>query len=432
MTVTREELYAEVWKEPLTKVAKWYRVSSNYLARVCEELKVPVPPRGFWQRRAVGQQTPIPPLPELDPGDDTEWGRGAESRNRRPSAPAFTPITTRRSRRRPKPKTHPILVDARAAFMDTKEKRDFESDDGFLRPKKVALPDIFVSRAALDSALALANKLYLALEDHGYWVRLAPYAVNYHAGDIRRREGDRRLWELGRGAQVWQPSQRTLVFVDGVAIGLSLFEIAEEAKVRIVDGKYTRASAAFVDDLPVAAWAPRTHDLPMPTGRFAVHAFSPYGVDWDRCWYETKRGGLRRLFSEIANALERAAPEIVRLYKEDEVRAEEAFRKWEAEHLEQQRRERLEELERAKEARRRRLRSSIDEWRMARDIRAYVDEVRAALAREGSARTERVGVGDELAEALAFADEIDPMTSWRNGKPPWGEAPGVASPDSEQ
>lgn len=425
MTVTREELYAEVWKEPLTKVAKSYGVSSNYLARVCEELKVPVPPRGYWQRLAVGRRAPTPSLPELDPGDDTVWGRGREARNRRPPAPEFTPITARRSRRRPKPKTHPILVDARAAFLDTKERRDYEYDDGFLRPKKVALPDIFVCREALDSALALANKLYLALEDRGYWVRLAPSTVNYRAGDIRRREGDRRLWELGRGARAWEPAQRTLVFVGGVAIGLSLFEIAEEAKVRIVDGGYVRASAALVDDLPEARWAPRAYDLPMPTGRFAVHAFSPYGVDWDRCWYETKRGGLRRLFGEIAAALERAAPEIVRLYKEEEVRAEEEFRKWEAAYLEEQRREREEALENAKEARRKRLRASIDDWRMARDIRAYVDEARALLAREGPPAVDRGSVSDELAEALTFADEIDPMTSWRKGKAPWGGAPGV-------
>jgi hypothetical protein len=420
MTVTREELYADVWKEPLTKVAKWYGVSSNYLARVCEELKVPVPPRGYWQRRAVGREAPIPALPELDPGDDTEWGRGAEARNRRPPAPVFTPITVRRSRRRPKPKMHPILVDARADFMDSKERRIYEYDDGFLTPKKATLPDIFVSREALDSALALANKLHLALEDHGYWVRLAPYAVNYRPGDIRHRDGDRRLWALARGSQIWQPSQRTLVFVGGVAIGLSVFEIAAEAKVVVEGGKCVRVSPLRVDDSPVDLWSPRIHDLPMPTGRFAVHAFSPYGVDWERCWYETKRGGLRRLFGEIATELERAAPELVRLYDEASVRAEESYRKWEAERREEERRERQQELEKAKEAHRKRLRASIDEWRMARDIRAYVDEVRAALAREELAIAGGGGVGDDLEEALAFADEIDPMTSWRKGKSPAG------------
>lgn len=35
MSVTREQLYAEVWAEPMTRVAARYGVSANYLARVC-------------------------------------------------------------------------------------------------------------------------------------------------------------------------------------------------------------------------------------------------------------------------------------------------------------------------------------------------------------------------------------------------------------
>jgi hypothetical protein len=40
MSVTREMLFAEVWAEPRTMVAKRYGVSSNYLAHVCERLNV--------------------------------------------------------------------------------------------------------------------------------------------------------------------------------------------------------------------------------------------------------------------------------------------------------------------------------------------------------------------------------------------------------
>jgi hypothetical protein len=35
MSVTRDELYEEVWAEPMAKVAVRYRISANYLARVC-------------------------------------------------------------------------------------------------------------------------------------------------------------------------------------------------------------------------------------------------------------------------------------------------------------------------------------------------------------------------------------------------------------
>ena len=46
MRITREELYKQIWNEPLTKLAQHYDVSSSYLARVCEGLNVPHPPRG--------------------------------------------------------------------------------------------------------------------------------------------------------------------------------------------------------------------------------------------------------------------------------------------------------------------------------------------------------------------------------------------------
>jgi hypothetical protein len=53
--VTRETLYDQILENPMTTVAEQYGVSSNYLARICEELKVPRPNRGHWARRAAGQ-----------------------------------------------------------------------------------------------------------------------------------------------------------------------------------------------------------------------------------------------------------------------------------------------------------------------------------------------------------------------------------------
>jgi len=50
MTVSREKLHEEVWAEPMTAVAKRYEVSSNYLARICERLGVPVPTFGDVER----------------------------------------------------------------------------------------------------------------------------------------------------------------------------------------------------------------------------------------------------------------------------------------------------------------------------------------------------------------------------------------------
>jgi len=60
--VSREQLYKEVWAEPMTTVALRYKVSSSFLARVCTWLNVPRPERGYWAKLAVGKASKQPSL----------------------------------------------------------------------------------------------------------------------------------------------------------------------------------------------------------------------------------------------------------------------------------------------------------------------------------------------------------------------------------
>ena len=55
--LSREQLYALVWKEPMLAIAARFGVSSSYLARVCTMLNVPRPARGYWAKLAVGKAT---------------------------------------------------------------------------------------------------------------------------------------------------------------------------------------------------------------------------------------------------------------------------------------------------------------------------------------------------------------------------------------
>ena len=68
--VTRDRLYAEVWAEPMIKVAARYSVSGRFLARVCTRLNVPRPERGHWAKLAAGKNSPRLALPEARPGHD--------------------------------------------------------------------------------------------------------------------------------------------------------------------------------------------------------------------------------------------------------------------------------------------------------------------------------------------------------------------------
>lgn len=64
VTITRKELYNLVWSEPLSRLAKKYKISDNGLRKVCKRMNIPLPPNGHWQRVQFGYKvTPIK-LPE--------------------------------------------------------------------------------------------------------------------------------------------------------------------------------------------------------------------------------------------------------------------------------------------------------------------------------------------------------------------------------
>ena len=62
----RERLYNQVWSEPTRNVAASYGISDVWLSKICRQLKVPKPPRGYWAKKAAGQSVPRrPKLPGL-------------------------------------------------------------------------------------------------------------------------------------------------------------------------------------------------------------------------------------------------------------------------------------------------------------------------------------------------------------------------------
>ena len=50
----RQELYEQVWSEPVAKIAPSYGISDVALAKICRKLHIPLPGRGYWAKRAHG------------------------------------------------------------------------------------------------------------------------------------------------------------------------------------------------------------------------------------------------------------------------------------------------------------------------------------------------------------------------------------------
>jgi hypothetical protein len=66
--VTREELYIQVWETPMSRLAARYGISWNGLAKICDRLKIPYPPRGYWAKKAAGKKVIQYRLSEPDAG----------------------------------------------------------------------------------------------------------------------------------------------------------------------------------------------------------------------------------------------------------------------------------------------------------------------------------------------------------------------------
>lgn len=80
-TFERQELYNEVWTEPMTTVAKRYEISDVGLRKICVKLDIPVPARGYWAQLAAGQKVEQEPLPKSDVKPTIVRSRKVEKRD---------------------------------------------------------------------------------------------------------------------------------------------------------------------------------------------------------------------------------------------------------------------------------------------------------------------------------------------------------------
>ena len=410
--VSRERLYKEVWSEPMTKVAARYGVSSSFLARVCTRMNVPRPERGYWAKLAVGKAPKQPPLPDARPGDELEWSRDGESRRvprPLPQPPGKAPVRRRRPRTT-RPSTHRLLAGAREHFDVARE-----TDDGYLKPQKKLLLDLVVSKESLTRGLNMVNDLLLALEDRGHRVVIAPHGESFTRAEVDPREKEEKTQYY---PSLWRPIRPTVVYIGTVAIGLTLFELAESVEVRWVGGKYVP-----IAKLPVSrrsryahasSWA---HTRDLPSGRLCVQVYSLYqGTDWKRQWRESKAGDFPAKFAAIARALEREAATIAKLVEEAQHRAE----------LERQRWEEVQEKWRREEAERRRIKAIkdsrtelleiIEAWGEAKRIEEFFKDAEQRL--DGLSDEDRAMIRDRLMQARELLGGIDALGRFKEWKAP--------------
>jgi hypothetical protein len=270
--VSREKLYEEVWREPMLKVAKSYGVSSSYLARICMKLNVPRPERGYWAKLAAGHKVEVPPLPEAPPDHDLTWCRSGvidpikNVIQPKPFLARKRPVG--RKGQAPVDSIYRLICGARELFLKGRE-----TGNGYLKPFKWNLVDIITSRENIDTALNIANTVFLEFENRSWEVKLEAYNKQFRRPEVDDRPGGGKpRYEVSH----WSPGRSTIVYLGSVAVGLTLIEDSHEVEVVYVDGKYIPTKN--LKKSQVASRWPTKRDL--PSGRFRLRAYSPD----DRCF----------------------------------------------------------------------------------------------------------------------------------------------------
>ena len=70
VTLTRKELYDLVWAQPLSRLAKKYKISDNGLRKICKRMNIPIPAMGHWQKIQYGKRVIVTKLPTKYEGKD--------------------------------------------------------------------------------------------------------------------------------------------------------------------------------------------------------------------------------------------------------------------------------------------------------------------------------------------------------------------------
>lgn len=373
---TRLELYNLVWSEPMRTIASRLGLSDVGLAKACRQSAIPVPPRGYWNRKHAGHRVTQIPLPPREPGHsdtvtigkDRYWHYQADpidENEPEPPEPIFDePIESVRARVDKRTSavraasTFDIVHPAVKALLDKDERRrEKQRTSSYAWAWDAPVFDTPLQKRRV----RILNAILLALAKQGY------------GGSIRGDKGEEITLRLGH-----------------LSVELELAEFTEKPG--------------------------RSKDAPPPKGeRLRLGTKPGYKTEGKTIAEDLPGQSIEsRLRTVVVDLIvfgeQRYRDHLVQNHKWQLQRRKERIEEARKQKIEAERKER-ERLAALEQARIDRLLDEAASLQTARNIRAYVEDVRAA-----SAMTPGIS-DDDLAAwaqwALAQADRIDPVVSRR-------------------
>jgi hypothetical protein len=351
ITLTRETLYEQVWKTPISRLAADYGISDVALAKICKKLDVPIPGRGYWARVTNGQKVKQPKLPKARAGTRTEYTI-AKHEPRMVTAPVEVPDVPVSDSLAG---AHPIVK-----RIKTELTRSGRGGD-YLRGNREAA--FSVTKSSQHRALLILDALLRALEGRGHNAQFdVPKDAEWGAYKLSVKIGDEAI-ELC----VAEPTQATK------------HEIPEaSSKAEEILARLTR---------------PRT---PTPSGRLRFRAREGYSST--RSWSDGATRTLEDILGRIVIALE----DFSRQVHAERLEREESNRRWKEEQKRQQVPKVLRNYENALAEQ---LLDAVERFQSAKAIREFV-----RAAERASVAAEKVdAVRQWLAWASDWAERLDPL-----------------------
>ncbi len=368
ITISRQELYEQVWTTPTVTLAKSYGISDVALAKICKKHKIPKPPLGYWARVAAGKKVVHKPLPAIaDP-------KLQQIRIRK------RPEGTREERLGPETKTalaaekadanrihvpsqlespHP-LVERTLKSLQSAAKNEF----GLVRPKAKQCLDIAVSRDSIDRSMLIMDALVKALEGRGYPV------------SVLEDDGVR----------------RTCVKVLDESVHIQLKEVLDKKERELTPAQREEHFRWYSQPL---------YDY-FPSGRLALHIVSGDTEGCRRTWADGATQKVEDCLNSLICGLLTAAEAMKAARAERE--------RWKREREEAERRRLEAEQRRWEEEKRiRDLEAKLASWEKSQKIRQFLAAVEAGAIQKHSRIEPSSDLATWLSWAHRYADALDPV-----------------------
>lgn len=369
----REDLYEQVWSQPMSKLAKSYGLSDVGLAKICRKLKIPVPARGFWRRKLYGKTTLRPPLPKHE-GPESFVVRLVKKEN-----PSFDqePKTEEESRiafeqrdeNRIRVGPRLVALHPHVKLTEAMLRKRTPDDSGVIRIWRSSCLDVSVSPAGMRRALRIMNALIKALEFRGFRVSIKE-----------------------TGGYSGRMTHATCVTLLGENIEFGLRECLDRKERDETNSDTEKYS--WLDHYP--------KHYCVPSGRLSLIIKTYIGDGLRTSWTDGKKQRIEDCLNAFVTGLIKAAVarRAMNLEREKQER-------------ERQEQERLQiERERRRQEEKARVQDLInqsDAWHQSRQIHAYTEAVRQAAIRKHGQIAEGSQLDQWLAWANQQADRIDPL-----------------------